>query len=360
MQTADEARPRHRSACGNGSRPLRPAPPRSGSERRARISSRDAAGRATNAPALGPRRARLPPGGSSATWQASRSRPRDMWSFPSFESLVQDVRYAIRSLIKAPGFSVVAVLVLAIGIGANTAMFSLVDAMLLRGLPYPDADRLVVLIGNVQRATVERRGNSLPDHLDWRAKATHFDDMAAYSTHHVTLFGVDEPERDQRRDRVGAVLLAARRRAGPRPDVSRGRRCGPEPRLRRRAQRRTLAPALRRRPVDRESARFSSSGQTYTVIGIMPPGFTGVSDNAQMWMPFMMQRLRARQSRQPRLPDARATEDGRDDRSGAGRARRHLRQLAAAYPATNDKRAVEVESARRRNIRPAASPSCSR
>jgi hypothetical protein len=66
-----------------------------------------------------------------------------MWQFPSVESLRQDTRYAIRSLVKAPGFSVVAILVLAIGIGANTAMFSLVDAMLLRGLPYAEADRLV-------------------------------------------------------------------------------------------------------------------------------------------------------------------------------------------------------------------------
>ena len=119
----------------------------------------------------------------------------DMWKFPSFESFVQDVRYAIRSLIKTPAFSVVAVLVLAIGIGANTAMVSLVDAMLLRGLPYANADRLVLLIGTVQRATVERRGNSLPDHVDWRSKATHFDDMAAYTTLTVTLFGIDDPAR---------------------------------------------------------------------------------------------------------------------------------------------------------------------
>src|SRR6186997_3637295 len=105
-----------------------------------------------------------------------------MWRFPSFESLVQDTRYAIRSLVKAPAFSIVAILVLAIGIGANTAMFSLVDAMLLRGLPYAAADRLVVLVGTVQRTTVERRANSWPDHVDWRSKSTHFDDMAAYTT----------------------------------------------------------------------------------------------------------------------------------------------------------------------------------
>jgi len=127
---------------------------------------------------------------------ALKEQTRDMWTFPSFESLVRDLRYALRTLRRAPAFTLVAVLVLAIGIGATTAMFSLVDAMVVRGLPYADADRLVVLIGNVQRAGgVERRGNSYPDHVDWRARATSFEDMAAYTTLTATLQGADEPER---------------------------------------------------------------------------------------------------------------------------------------------------------------------
>src|SRR5262245_1366705 len=127
---------------------------------------------------------------------AVKEQTRDMWTFLSFESLVRDLRYALRTLRRAPAFALVAVLVLAIGIGATTAMFSLVDTMLLGGLPYRQADRLVLLIGNVQRASgVERRGNSYPDHVDWRAKATSFDDMAAYTTLTATLQGGDEPER---------------------------------------------------------------------------------------------------------------------------------------------------------------------
>src|ERR671912_2631468 len=97
---------------------------------------------------------------------ALKEQTRDMWTFPSFESVVRDLRYALRTLRRSPAFALVAVLVLAIGIGATTAMFSLVDTMLVRGLPYPQADRLVLLIGNVQRAAgVERRGNSYPDHV---------------------------------------------------------------------------------------------------------------------------------------------------------------------------------------------------
>src|SRR5262245_884308 len=130
---------------------------------------------------------------------ALKEQTRDMWKFPSFESLVRDIRYALRTLRRAPGFAVVAVLVLAIGIGATTAMFSLVDTMLLRGLPYPQADRLVVLIGNVQRAGgVERRGNSYPDHVDWRARATSFEGMAAYTTLLATHHVADQPGRPAR------------------------------------------------------------------------------------------------------------------------------------------------------------------
>src|SRR5207248_9424987 len=96
----------------------------------------------------------------------------DMWTIPSFDSIWQDVRYALRALKRSPGFTAIAVLALAIGIGANTAIFSLFDAVRMRALPYPEADRLVVLWGNVMRAKVERRGASYPDFADWRAQST--------------------------------------------------------------------------------------------------------------------------------------------------------------------------------------------
>jgi len=95
---------------------------------------------------------------------------RDMWTFHPLETLIQDVRYALRTLRKAPGFTIVAVTALAVGIGANTAIFSLFDALRTRALPYTDPSGLVVLWGNVQRARVERRGASYPDYLDWRAQ----------------------------------------------------------------------------------------------------------------------------------------------------------------------------------------------
>jgi predicted permease len=273
---------------------------------------------------------------------ALKEQTRDMWTFPSFESLVQDLRYALRTLRRAPAFALVAVLVLAIGIGATTAMFSLVDAMLVRGLPYPDADRLVVLIGNVQRAAgVERRGNSYPDHVDWRARATSFDEMAAYTTLNMTLQGVDEPEPIPSE----AVSPPYFTLLGVSP--TNGRVFRPEEdAVPNRDAVVVLGDGLWRRRFGADPSIVGRTIQlgtrTFTVVGIMPAGFTGVSDTAQLWIPFAMSgtpldnrgsrgfQTLARLKAGATLAEARAELDT------------IARQLAAAYPQTNDKRGVEV------------------
>jgi putative ABC transport system permease protein len=265
-----------------------------------------------------------------------------MWTFPSFESLVQDLRYALRTLRRAPGFAMVAVLVLAIGIGATTAMFSLVDAMLVRGLPYRQADRLVVLIGNVQRAGgVERRGNSYPDHVDWRARATSFEDMAAYTTLIATLQGNDEPERI-----VGEAVSAPYfTLLGVSPAVGRGF-TPEEDAVPNRDAVVILSDGLWRRRFAADPSILNRTIQlgtrSYTIVGIMPAGFTGVSDTAQFWEPFAQSgtsfdnrgsrgfQTLARLRPGVTLAAARAELDTIS------------RQLASAYPQTNDKRAVEV------------------
>src|ERR1051325_6828711 len=124
-----------------------------------------------------------------------RENWREMWTFNWLEMLGKDLRYAGRTLRKSPGFAVVAALTLALGIGANTAIFSVVNAVILRPLPYPEPARLVGLFGNVKRAKVERRGASIADYLDWRAQSKSFDDMAMYMGNSFTLTGFDEPER---------------------------------------------------------------------------------------------------------------------------------------------------------------------
>src|SRR4051812_12302323 len=122
---------------------------------------------------------------------------REMWTFNWLEMLGRDLRYAGRTLRKSPGFAAVAALTLALGIGANTAIFSVVNAVMLRPLPYAHPERLVELWGNVRRAKVERRGTSIADYLDWRAQSKSFDGMALYTGSSFTLAGFDEPERIQ-------------------------------------------------------------------------------------------------------------------------------------------------------------------
>jgi putative ABC transport system permease protein len=112
-------------------------------------------------------------------------------------TLSQDVRYALRVLLKQPGFTVVAVVTLALGVGANSAIFSVVDAALLRPLPFKDPARLVQLWETSPRKDFERREASYPDFLDWRRDGREFDSVAGYTPAFFTLAGPDGPERVQ-------------------------------------------------------------------------------------------------------------------------------------------------------------------
>ncbi|MFI5127378.1 MAG: ABC transporter permease [Candidatus Acidiferrales bacterium] len=112
-------------------------------------------------------------------------------------TLIQDSRYGIRMLAKSPGFTAIAVLTLALGIGANTAIFSVVNTVLLRPLPYPHADRLVFISEWSQQ--VPGMSISMADFNDWRAMQTVFSSIVAYQPDNVTLTGEGEPDRLQMR-----------------------------------------------------------------------------------------------------------------------------------------------------------------
>jgi predicted permease len=103
---------------------------------------------------------------------------REMWGFTSVERLGQDVRYALRGLGANPGFSAAAVLTMALGIGANTAIFSVVNAALLRPLPYPEPERLVALSDTVQG--MKNWPSTYLNYLDWKRQNSVFEGIAAY------------------------------------------------------------------------------------------------------------------------------------------------------------------------------------
>jgi putative ABC transport system permease protein len=121
-----------------------------------------------------------------------REVSRDMWSVRLLETLAQDLRYGLRMMVRNPGFTVVAVLTLAVGIGANTAIFSVVNTVLLRPLPFPEADQLMMFRGVDDGGGA---GISYPNFVDWRAQSGSVERFAAFRTRNFTLTDSDEPVR---------------------------------------------------------------------------------------------------------------------------------------------------------------------
>ena len=270
---------------------------------------------------------------------------RDMWTFYPLETLRQDVRYALRTLRKSPGFTIVAVLALAIGIGANTAIFSLIDAIREKALPYKDPSTLVELWGNVVRAKVERRGASYPDYLDWRARSKSFEDVAAFDGQLMTLVGSEDPER------INTEFVSAPYFPLLGVSPARGRVFqADEDAVAKPAQVVVLSDGLWKRRFGADpqivgrTLTLCCAARQYTVVGVMPPGFKGLSDIAELWVPFAMY-----------APPSTMAERGSRGFAALARlkpgvsmdaAQRELdgisRQLEREYPLTNEKRAVEL------------------
>src|SRR5262250_2685652 len=118
---------------------------------------------------------------------------REVWSIVWLEQLLEDARYALRSLRKSPGFTAVAILTIALSIGATTAIFSVVDATILRPLPYPHAERIVTLTGTKSEEGLTNPGIPYLDFEELRAQNHVFDFLAANNAHQLTLTGRGEP-----------------------------------------------------------------------------------------------------------------------------------------------------------------------
>src|SRR6476620_6437439 len=113
----------------------------------------------------------------------------------SMESLFSDVRYAIRSIIKRPGFTAVAVITLALGIGANSAIFSTVRALLINPLPFPDQARVVAIWDQNPSRGMEHNEVTMANYLDWRAQNQSFSQLALERWWSTNLTAGDTPER---------------------------------------------------------------------------------------------------------------------------------------------------------------------
>jgi predicted permease len=120
---------------------------------------------------------------------------RDQWSWRWLDELLQDLRYAARMLRKNPGFTLVAVLTLALGIGANTAIFGVVNAVLLRPLPFKQPSRIMMLFEGIPKLGFPKMGFSAPDFLVFARAQKSFESVGAYQNKYFNISGDREPER---------------------------------------------------------------------------------------------------------------------------------------------------------------------
>ncbi|HVG31967.1 MAG TPA: ABC transporter permease [Pyrinomonadaceae bacterium] len=202
----------------------------------------------------------------------------------------QDLRYGFRMLVKRPGFTVIAVLALALGIGANTAIFSVVNAVLLRPLPYKDPQRIVAVWETNPQLGAEMRNRNevaMGNFLDWRAQNQTFERMGALFYSNANLTGTGEPERLQ----SVVVTTDLFEVLGVQPALGRSFRPEEEnvasPRVV------VLSHGLWQRRFGSDPAvvgrNLTINGNQVTIVGVMPQGFQlqfPTSMQVEMWMPM--------------------------------------------------------------------------
>ncbi len=198
--------------------------------------------------------------------------------------MLTDLRFALRSLLKSPGFALVAVLTLALCIGANSAIFSVVNAILLKPYPWPDSDRLVYVYNSYPQMGLPNAGVSIPDYLDRRAGVRAFADAAMFNTMSFNLASDAEPERIvglrttpslfttlQTGAALGRVFNDSEAEPGHDHVI-------------------VLSHTLWKNRFGANRAIIGTTirlnTETYTVVGVMPDGFYFPSPQNQAWVPF--------------------------------------------------------------------------
>ena len=199
-------------------------------------------------------------------------------------TILQDIRYACRMLLKQPAFTAIAVLALALGIGANTAIFSIVNAVLLKPLPYGEPGQLVMVWMDYRVGGNKEDIHSWPSYVDYRDGNTTFASMAGYTNASLNLTGTGDPERI-----LGASTTASFF------DVMRvapllGRVISPEENVQGNDRVIVLSHGLWQRRFGGERSiigkEIEVDGANRTVIGVMPPDFRFPEKNTEFWVPL--------------------------------------------------------------------------
>jgi putative ABC transport system permease protein len=204
----------------------------------------------------------------------------------AIETFFQDLRYGMRSLLKKPGFTLTAVIALALGIGANTAIFSVINGVLLRSLAYRDADSIVMVWERNFQRSRSQNSVSPANFLDWQKQSTSFEQVAASWDTRINLTSGGEPEEIQVQ-RVSADFFPV---------------LGVPPRLGRSFTRDEDVPGANLIVIlshELWQTRFggnpaivgqsiTASGRTFTVLGVMPPGFHFLNSQVKAWIPLAL------------------------------------------------------------------------
>jgi putative ABC transport system permease protein len=236
---------------------------------------------------MSPEDARLAARRSFGSLAIAKEDSREMWGLGSLEILWQDLRYGLRMLLKNPGFTLIAVLTLALGIGANTAIFSVVNVLLFKPLPYPGSERLMQLYKFNTAREREYPQWEYPKFEMLRDQNRLFDLVAAFQDTSATITGDEEPERVNF-EFVSASyfpLLGLSPVIGRTFSAEEDRTPGAHPVA-------VIGNGLWRRRFGADpqviGKTLTISGKPYTVIGVLPAEFRGQTGNAEMWLPIMM------------------------------------------------------------------------
>ena len=203
------------------------------------------------------------------------------------DGLLQDLRYALRTLRKSPAFLTIAVLTLALGIGANLAIFTVVNAVLLQPLPFREPERIVRVFDDLHGAGAKNVGMSVPELYDLSERSGVFEQISATFPSSAGLVRSGQGRAHRVDWHEPELLRAPRREAGPRTGVH-AVRVDPGLPGRRRHQRRSLEAPIRIGSAYRRAPRsLDADGHPHTVIGVMPPDFhhPGATDDGdiEMW-----------------------------------------------------------------------------
>src|SRR5262247_453252 len=199
--------------------------------------------------------------------------------------LWQDLRYGARMLLKRPGFTLIAVVTLALGVGANTAIFSVVNTVLLKPLPYPESEQLMIVYGEFPALKTNQMSVSLPEYVDFRQQTRSFAASGVFDGVSANL----APREGGEPERVEGAMLTPEMFAVLRVAPLLGRVFAPEEAQEGRDEVVLLGHDLwQRRYAGKSDAlgqKMVINGRSFTVIGVMPPGFA-FPPNAEIWQPL--------------------------------------------------------------------------